>query len=96
MAEEQKRISFMLDQDVERRIWLLKADGRVKNLTTFIRDAIAEKLESMDENPEGNELSDLFNSLNAEGKAWIIKCAQVAASSDMTRSIIRRGQSKED
>lgn len=90
MGEEQKRVSFLLDQDIERKIWMLKAEGKTKNVTTFIRDAILEKMGNLEDDPDRNKLLDSYNALNDEGKGWLLQCAQIAAECDKTRSIVRR------
>lgn len=95
MADANGRVTFIIDPDINRQIGHLKADGKVGKMTDLINGALADKLASIGENPELSALTDLFNGLNPEGKSWLLQCARIAASSDSTREIVRRGKGAE-
>lgn len=94
MAKEASgKILLNIDPETHQQIIDLDASGAYKDVTTFCRLAINEKLEREEQGGKDGEISTLLNayeSLNDQGKAWLLTCARIAATSNETRIIVRR------
>lgn len=94
--EYTKRITLRLKPETYARIEHMKADGLTANPTAFIRDAIDEKLDDVNQDRDTAALLGLYKSLNDDGKTWLIKCATIAASCDETRQKVSRPRTDQE
>lgn len=76
------RINFKLPPELHLKLLQMSDSGQIKDVSTFIRSAIDEKLEAGKADPLAARISDTVRDLNRDGKAWLLQCAQVAAGND--------------
>ena len=94
MAERKNppKITFQLDEELDTLLDEKIRSQRGLKKSSFIREAITEKLESGNADPETESLMNLFSTLNDEGKRWLIQCANIAAGNNATRIIHERAK----
>lgn len=85
-------LAIRIEPETHQRLIDMRAAREIRDASTFIRQAIDEKLERMGEGGEASELLDLFGKLNDDGRAWLLRCASIAATCDQTRVIQRRNR----
>ncbi|ACV23647.1 Uncharacterised protein [Slackia heliotrinireducens] len=87
MAKSENMFSLTLNLDnalFDRMMASMEAAG-VKNRTQYIRDAIERALDAGEADPELARVAQAMDGLNAEGRAWLVKCAELAAESESFR-----------
>lgn len=96
MATENVRIALDVTPEMDAAIREAAGNRRGRRLSTYIREAIQEKLDKGKREPETELLLDRFKALNPKGREWLLEAARIAATSDEMREIVTRQRGDKD
>lgn len=96
MADSLGRVIVKLDPETIKQIGYLQAEGKTKNTTAFVREAVAEKLSEVGSNPGLEEILSIYNALNERGREWLIQCARIARESELTNPTPKRKRAEKE
>lgn len=92
MAKEASgRILLNLDPAIHQQIIDVvdEKDSPYKDMSSFIRIAISEKLDRINDGKDFEILAN-YEKLNATGKRWLLECSEVAKNSYIYREVKKR------